>query len=84
MKPSPANYCERCSQLLKGEIVWLELSITDSRYYKTIPAGHKSQGLFAFCADCAERVEKVERAPEKTIPEKTVKSYPAICLRAPM
>lgn len=45
--------CERCGEALKN-IVWLELSNTDGKYYSEIPAGHVSQGCFAFGTTCAK------------------------------
>jgi hypothetical protein len=48
--------CERCNEILKIEqAVWLELSMTDGRYYKNIPNGHESQGGFSFGKTCAKR-----------------------------
>jgi len=46
--------CEHCGELLV-EVVWLELSNTDGKYYKQIPIGHKSQGLFPFGKACAKK-----------------------------
>jgi hypothetical protein len=50
-KPKPR--CERCGKKLniKGT-VWLELSLTDGRYYENIPLGHESQGRFSFGPEC--------------------------------
>ena len=48
------EFCERCGEPLKADrIVWLELSITDGRYYRKLPANHESQGGFPFGQDCA-------------------------------
>ena len=49
--------CERCGEILKPEtVVWLELSITDGKYYPVnkFPEGHKSQGGFSFGKACAK------------------------------
>ena len=49
--------CERCSEILKPETaVWLELSITDGKYYPLgkLPKGHESQGGFSFGSACAK------------------------------
>ncbi len=47
--------CERCGEFLNpNAITWLELSYTDGLYYKSIPAGHKSQGAFSFGKKCAK------------------------------
>lgn len=49
--------CERCGEELKQtQAVWLELSLTDGRYYKDLPGGHESQGGFAFGKTCAKVV----------------------------
>ena len=48
--------CERCNELINPKTaVWLELSITDGKYYKEgkIPEGHVSQGGFSFGKACA-------------------------------
>ena len=48
--------CERCGELLKPDkAVWLEFSQTDGKYYKAVPSGHVSQGLFSFGSACARR-----------------------------
>jgi hypothetical protein len=48
--------CENCERVLdETKIVWLELSLTDGRYYLELPEGHESQGGFAFGADCAAK-----------------------------
>lgn len=48
--------CERCGEILKPQrIVWLELSNTDGFYYKDIPKGHVSQGVFPFGSHCAKK-----------------------------
>lgn len=47
-------YCERCGDKLNpSKAVWLELSMTDGRYYKEIPEGHDSQGGFSFGKACS-------------------------------
>lgn len=47
--------CERCGEALKQtQTVWLELSLTDGRYYKDLPDGHASQGGFPFGKACAK------------------------------
>ena len=48
--------CECCGKVLKGRIVWLELSNTDFEYYKTIPNGHQSMGFFSFGGSCAKKI----------------------------
>lgn len=48
--------CERCDEELTPQrAVWLELSMTDGLYYKTIPQSHESQGGFAFGQTCAKK-----------------------------
>jgi hypothetical protein len=48
--------CERCGEILIAKrVVWLELSITDGKYYRNIPEGHISQGGFPFGSTCAEK-----------------------------
>lgn len=48
--------CERCGEVLQPErVVWLELSITDGKYYFTLPEDHESQGGFAFGSTCARK-----------------------------
>lgn len=50
-----SEYCTRCEEDLKpGNEVWLEHSNTDGTYYKQIPEGHVSQGLFPFGSACAK------------------------------
>ena len=50
------HYCENCERKLdETKIVWLELSLTDGKYYLEIPEGHESQGGFAFGAACAAK-----------------------------
>lgn len=51
------NLCMRCDRPLEeGNEVWLELSMTDGKYYRRyIPLGHDSQGCFAFGKDCAKK-----------------------------
>ncbi|MEP2668958.1 MAG: hypothetical protein ABJH04_08180 [Cyclobacteriaceae bacterium] len=52
-----AEACEECGErLLDENVVWLELSQTDGKHYKTIPHGHTSQGSFAFGKGCATKV----------------------------
>jgi hypothetical protein len=51
--------CERCNEKLNpAKAVWLELSITDGKYYPSgcFPQGHESQGEFSFGKDCARTV----------------------------
>jgi hypothetical protein len=51
--------CERCGkEHLAATFVWLELDSTTGTYYRpgTLPAGARSQGLFAFGPTCARRV----------------------------
>lgn len=48
--------CERCGESLNPtRAIWLELSMTDGRYYKMLPEGHLSQGGFSFGKDCANK-----------------------------
>ena len=48
-------WCERCGEKLNpSKAVWLELSMTDGKYYKQIPDGHDSQGAFSFGKACAK------------------------------
>jgi len=48
-------YCERCGEKLNPKTaVWLELSMTDGKYYNQIPEGHDSQGGFSFGKACAK------------------------------
>lgn len=55
MKYIPTK-CERCGEILVAErVVWLELSQTDGKYYRTLPVGHISQGGFPFGSTCAEK-----------------------------
>ena len=47
-------FCERCGDKLNpSKAVWLELSMTDGRYYKEIPKGHDNQGGFSFGKTCS-------------------------------
>jgi hypothetical protein len=49
--------CERCNELINPKTaVWLELSITDGKYYQEnhLPPGHDSQGGFSFGRKCSE------------------------------
>lgn len=49
--------CERCGEVLKQtQTVWLELSLTDGRYFNVLPGGHESQGDFPFGKTCARLV----------------------------
>jgi hypothetical protein len=51
-----AERCERCGETLSPDRVeWLELSNTDGKYYRVIPAGHESQGAFPFGSTCAKK-----------------------------
>jgi hypothetical protein len=48
--------CEMCCEILKpSNVVWLELSNTDGKYYKAIPEGHESQGDFPFGLTCSAK-----------------------------
>lgn len=48
-------FCENCGKKLdEKKAVWLELSNTDYKYYKSIPKGHVSQGCFSFGPTCAK------------------------------
>ena len=48
-------WCERCGEKLNPKTaVWLELSMTDGKYYQSIPEGHDSQGGFSFGKACAK------------------------------
>lgn len=52
--------CEKCGEILKPDtVVWLELSITDGKYYKNLPEGHESQGAFSFGKTCAKNETSV-------------------------
>lgn len=58
-------HCNGCQgKIFEHEAVWLELSNTDDRYYIDIPAGHVSQGFFAFEPYCAERELKSTQTKE--------------------
>jgi len=65
--------CNRCGQdLFEKRAIWLELSITDGRYYDEIPKGHESQGYFLFDESCAAKlisqpaqIEKIENLLSK-------------------
>jgi hypothetical protein len=47
--------CERCGEKLNpSKAVWLELSMTDGKYYNQIPDGHDSQGAFSFGKACSK------------------------------
>lgn len=61
MKRHPTK-CERCGEILIAErVVWLELSQTDGKYYRTLPVGHISQGGFPFGSTCSEKQLKEDR-----------------------
>ena len=46
--------CTTCNKVLSSnDIVELELSITDGRYYDVLPPKHESQGYFPFELKCA-------------------------------
>lgn len=48
------KYCQNCGQVIRGEVVTLELSVDDGKYYPNgIPKGHQSQGAFDFGVQCA-------------------------------
>ena len=48
--------CEMCGKSLSGKkIIWLELSLTDSQWYKRIPKKPISQGFFPFGSVCAKK-----------------------------
>jgi hypothetical protein len=50
-------YCERCEEKLNPKTaVWLELSLTDGKYYQSdnFPTNHESQGGFSFGKRCAK------------------------------
>ena len=48
-------WCERCGEKLNpSKAVWLELSMTDGKYYNQIPDGHDSQGAFSFGKACSK------------------------------
>ena len=49
--------CNRCNCALHPDyIVWMELSMTDGKYYlpDEFPEGHESQGAFPFGESCAK------------------------------
>ena len=49
--------CEKCNEKLNPKTaVWLELSMTDGKYYPSdkFPEGHESQGGFSFGKACAK------------------------------
>ena len=51
-------WCERCGEKLNpNRAVWLELSVTDGRYYEEgkFPKGHESQGAFSFGKACSKQ-----------------------------
>jgi hypothetical protein len=57
--------CERCGEILNPDkVVWLELSLTDGRYYNEIPHSHKSQGIFAFGSTCAKKEAALKSAKQ--------------------
>ena len=46
--------CERCEEVLKPDnVIWLELSNTNGKYYACVPDGHISQGGFPFGYTCS-------------------------------
>ena len=54
MAKEQSIYCERCGDKLNPKkAVWLELSLTDGKYYETIPPDHVSQGSFSFGKACS-------------------------------
>lgn len=59
--------CERCGEILIAErIVWLELSNTDGKFYRSLPNGHISQGGFPFGSTCAEKqLKETENGKKK-------------------
>lgn len=58
-------HCERCNEKLNPKTaVWLELSMTDGKYYKTIPEGHQSQGGFSFGIACSRTQLKEDQTNE--------------------
>jgi len=62
IKATEKIYCERCERLLNhNEIVWLEFSNTDGKYYNVLPDGHVSQGFFPFGKACARTQTKFEK-----------------------
>ena len=50
--------CYCCNKILRGKVVWLELSNTDNEFYPVdeLPEGHVSQGCFEFGSTCAKKV----------------------------
>lgn len=47
--------CTRCERdLTSTDIIWLELSNTDDRFYEKLPEGHESQGGFPFGKTCSK------------------------------
>ncbi len=55
-------YCEYCRRTIKSaRFVSLELSNTDSSYYKKLPDNHVSQGAFDFHPHCA--IKQLKEAP---------------------
>jgi hypothetical protein len=58
--------CERCNERLNPKTaVWLELSMTDGKYYKQIPEGHLSQGGFSFGIACSKTQLKEDNTNDK-------------------
>lgn len=54
--------CERCNEKLQPQTaVWLELSNTDGKYYRSIPVEHISQGGFSFGIACAKSQLKEDK-----------------------
>lgn len=57
------NRCEKCNRALRPDnTIWLELSITDGKYYYKLPKGHESQGAFPFGPDCAYSILKPNKS----------------------
>lgn len=53
MTKGEVHRCSRCNEKLNN-VRWLELSITDGKYYEggKFPKGHESQGFFPFGSAC--------------------------------
>lgn len=57
--------CERCNEKLNPKkVIWLELSITDGKYYSELPEGHESQGGFSFGKACS--IKQLQETITKT------------------
>jgi hypothetical protein len=55
--------CTRCNEAIHPDkLVWLELSITDGKYYKPFefPQGHTSQGAFPFGSTCVNKANQLK------------------------